>query len=238
MIFKCHLDVGFTDTQANVLQMYFKKYYPQAIETAATGHTSMGSGRADTLTHSQSISGAAETGSPHLVASGPARLDVGVFDGTHGWLRIRAELGPDGGVNASLTGSAAAHESLRAALPEMEHYLGSEAVSVAGIAVHRFSDESATRSAVTTEGGQQTDAQGQRSNGGQTQDDGNTRGEHSSATGQSATPSASAIASSATALEAGGAGDQMQGSARVPPQPLWSPGGAGGMSGGWLSVRA
>jgi len=35
MIFKCHLDVGFTDTQANVLQMYFKKYYPQAIETAA-----------------------------------------------------------------------------------------------------------------------------------------------------------------------------------------------------------
>jgi hypothetical protein len=35
MIFKCHLDVGFTDTQANVMQMYFKQYYPQAMRTAA-----------------------------------------------------------------------------------------------------------------------------------------------------------------------------------------------------------
>ena len=24
MVFKCHLDVGFTDTQANVMQKYFK----------------------------------------------------------------------------------------------------------------------------------------------------------------------------------------------------------------------
>ena len=35
MIFKCHLDVGFTDTQANVMRTYFKQYYPQAIQTAA-----------------------------------------------------------------------------------------------------------------------------------------------------------------------------------------------------------
>jgi hypothetical protein len=35
MIFKCHLDVGFTDTQANVMQLYFKRYYPQAMATAA-----------------------------------------------------------------------------------------------------------------------------------------------------------------------------------------------------------
>jgi Domain of unknown function (DUF5054) len=35
MIFKCHLDVGFTDTQANVMGLYFKQYYPQAMQTAA-----------------------------------------------------------------------------------------------------------------------------------------------------------------------------------------------------------
>lgn len=33
--FKCHLDVGFTDTQANVMKKYFDVYYPQAIETGA-----------------------------------------------------------------------------------------------------------------------------------------------------------------------------------------------------------
>jgi len=35
VVFKCHLDVGFTDTQANVMTTYFTKYYPLAIETAA-----------------------------------------------------------------------------------------------------------------------------------------------------------------------------------------------------------
>ncbi len=35
VVFKCHLDVGFTDTQANVMRTYFKQYYPQAIRTAA-----------------------------------------------------------------------------------------------------------------------------------------------------------------------------------------------------------
>jgi hypothetical protein len=33
--FKCHLDVGFTDTQANVMKKYFDVYYPQAIATGA-----------------------------------------------------------------------------------------------------------------------------------------------------------------------------------------------------------
>lgn len=33
--FSCHLDVGFTDTQAKVVKLYFDKYFPQAIQTAA-----------------------------------------------------------------------------------------------------------------------------------------------------------------------------------------------------------
>jgi hypothetical protein len=34
VVFKCHLDIGFTDTQANVMRTYFEQYYPQAITTA------------------------------------------------------------------------------------------------------------------------------------------------------------------------------------------------------------
>lgn len=35
VMFKCHLDVGFTDTQQNVVRKYFDQYFPQAIQTAA-----------------------------------------------------------------------------------------------------------------------------------------------------------------------------------------------------------
>src|SRR5579862_3374537 len=35
VMFKCHLDVGFTDTQAGVMRKYFDVYYPRAIERAA-----------------------------------------------------------------------------------------------------------------------------------------------------------------------------------------------------------
>src|ERR1700691_1228962 len=35
VMFKCHLDVGFIDTQANVVRMYFERHFPQAMQTAA-----------------------------------------------------------------------------------------------------------------------------------------------------------------------------------------------------------
>ncbi|HTS62593.1 MAG TPA: DUF5054 domain-containing protein [Candidatus Acidoferrales bacterium] len=36
VMFKCHLDVGFVDTQANIIRKYFEQYFPRAIQTAAT----------------------------------------------------------------------------------------------------------------------------------------------------------------------------------------------------------
>ena len=36
LVTKCHLDVGFTNTQHKVVQRYFEIYYPQAMQTAAT----------------------------------------------------------------------------------------------------------------------------------------------------------------------------------------------------------
>ena len=35
LVAKCHLDVGFTQTQKKVMERYFQVYYPQAIRTAA-----------------------------------------------------------------------------------------------------------------------------------------------------------------------------------------------------------
>src|SRR6185312_12674646 len=34
VMFKCHLDVGFVDTQAAIIRKYFDQYFPQAIRTA------------------------------------------------------------------------------------------------------------------------------------------------------------------------------------------------------------
>src|SRR5262245_5617521 len=34
-MFKCHLDVGFTNTQAAVVHRYFNQYFPLAIKTAS-----------------------------------------------------------------------------------------------------------------------------------------------------------------------------------------------------------
>jgi hypothetical protein len=73
-----------------------------------------------------------------MLAASPRGLDVGVQDNTHGWMKIRAEMGTGGAVNASLTVSSSAHESLRAAVPEMLSFLGGEAVGVRRIAVHAF----------------------------------------------------------------------------------------------------
>ena len=36
VMFKCHLDVGFIDTQAAVIQKYFEQYFPRAIQIANT----------------------------------------------------------------------------------------------------------------------------------------------------------------------------------------------------------
>ena len=35
VMFKCHFDAGFIDTQANVVRWYFERFFPKAIQTAA-----------------------------------------------------------------------------------------------------------------------------------------------------------------------------------------------------------
>jgi hypothetical protein len=95
----------------------------------------------------------AEVNPAHVLAGGPGQLEVGVLDGTHGWLKIRAELGTDGSVNALLTSNATAHEGLRETVPALSGYLVSESVNIGKIAVHRAPEGEAA-------GGDMTNANG------------------------------------------------------------------------------
>src|SRR3984957_2115202 len=44
IVFKCHFDAGFIDTQANVVHRYFNEFFPQAIDTAEQLDRSKGQG--------------------------------------------------------------------------------------------------------------------------------------------------------------------------------------------------
>jgi hypothetical protein len=67
----------------------------------------------------------------------PAALEVGVQSGTHGWLKVRAEMGDSGVVNASVSAaSATGQEMLHRELPALSAYLQQEKVAVNSIVVH------------------------------------------------------------------------------------------------------
>jgi hypothetical protein len=75
---------------------------------------------------------ATEMGMSHrtLLAT-PTALEVGVSNGTQGWLKIRAEMTDGGVVNASLSSaSSAGQEMLHRELPALTAYLQEERVSV------------------------------------------------------------------------------------------------------------
>lgn len=72
-----------------------------------------------------------------VLAQSSRRLDIGVFDNTHGWLRVRAEMDSGGLVNASLAVTGTAHDYLRQALPEMSRYLATEQIHVVRLILQR-----------------------------------------------------------------------------------------------------
>jgi hypothetical protein len=69
---------------------------------------------------------------PHTtLQASPTTLEVGVPSGTHGWLKIRAEIDSTGTVQASLSpANHAAHETLRRDLPALTTFLANEQVAV------------------------------------------------------------------------------------------------------------
>jgi hypothetical protein len=74
---------------------------------------------------------------PQIMTATQAALEVGVQSGTHGWLKVRAEMGDSGVVNASVSAaSATGQEMLHRELPALSAYLQQEKVAVNSIVVH------------------------------------------------------------------------------------------------------
>ena len=74
---------------------------------------------------------------PRMLTATPTALEVGIQNGTHGWLRVRAEMADGGVVNASVSaGSSTGQEMLHRELPALTAYLQEEKVAVKAIVVH------------------------------------------------------------------------------------------------------
>jgi hypothetical protein len=71
------------------------------------------------------------------LTSTPNVLEVGIESGTHGWLRVRAELGQAGEVSASLlTASSHSAVALHNELPAMAAYLSTEQIGISSVVVN------------------------------------------------------------------------------------------------------
>ncbi len=67
----------------------------------------------------------------------PSMLEVGVANGSNGWLKIRAELTESGAVKAALSSSSASgQEMLHRELPALSGFLDQERVPVSSLVVH------------------------------------------------------------------------------------------------------
>ena len=102
-----------------------------AVAARASGSGGIGSASAGSLAVSSTTS-ASPISEPHqtLLAT-PTALEVGVQSGTQGWLRIRAEVGDQGQVTASLAAaSTGGRELLHSQIPALNAFLHSEQIAV------------------------------------------------------------------------------------------------------------
>lgn len=115
---------------------------------------------------SDAMDGAAPPDAMHktLMAT-PTSLEVGVANGTHGWLKIRAEMTGGGVVNASLsTATSSGQEMLHRELPSLTAYLQSERVAVNTVVVQSAASAGADPRGFT--GGMPGDGREQAQQGG------------------------------------------------------------------------
>ncbi len=81
-------------------------------------------------------------GMPQMLTATPTSLEVGIANGTHGWLKVRAELVEGGGIHASvLTASSLGQETLHREIPSLTAYLQQENIAVNSVAIHAATPE-------------------------------------------------------------------------------------------------
>lgn len=88
-----------------------------------------------------------QPGDARTLAATPNSLEVGVANGSHGWLRVRAELDASGLVRAAVVASSAGSaEALSRHLPEMSAYLTQESTRIGSLVVHASAQSGAASS--------------------------------------------------------------------------------------------
>lgn len=81
----------------------------------------------------------------------PTSIEVGIPGGSHGWLKLRAEMTADGSIQASMSPSSLSHaDELRRELPSLTTYLHQEQIPVSSVAIH---EPARTHSVSDTPGG-------------------------------------------------------------------------------------
>jgi hypothetical protein len=74
---------------------------------------------------------------PRMLTATPTALEVGIPNGTHGWLKVRAEMADGGVINASVSAaSSTGQEMLHRELPALTAYLQQEKVVVNTVVIH------------------------------------------------------------------------------------------------------
>jgi hypothetical protein len=153
----------------------------------------------------------------------PTVLEIGVPSGSHGWLKIRAEVGEGGAVQASMSSATVGgQDALHRELPAMNAFLQSEHVPVS------------LQIGNVAAGGSSTDGSGSGSGAGSTLDFSAGTGSSGTAGGEGSRQAAGPQSSSSPAAERADA---------IPVQSAWTEAGQyGGASslggGGWLNVMA
>lgn len=135
---------------------------PQLEATASSAATMQAGTSAGTGT----FGGAQVDAAPRTLSASPTALEVGVPNGTHGWLKIRAEMTSGGVVDASLsTSSSSGQEMLHRELPSLTTYLQNEHVAVNTVVVQPSGGAGAGFPGLA--GGMNHDGRGQAQSGSQ-----------------------------------------------------------------------
>ncbi len=123
-----------TDASHAVPTPVFTAHTPLVV--TATSNSTGPAFASTAVASTASISATTDALQHTTLSSTPTTLEVGVANGTHGWLKIRAELNASGTVDASLTGAnAAASGRLHNDLPALSSFLQEERVAVGSLNV-------------------------------------------------------------------------------------------------------
>jgi hypothetical protein len=135
---------------------------PTPMTTSTTSIATKVAGSVALSSPAAAVPSAASTDLRTLVST-PNVLEIGFASGSHGWLRVRAELDGTGDVAASVVAATAgAAEGLHKELPGLSQYLEREHVALSSLVVNASGKGTETLDAAASAGGNEAPAGGRQ----------------------------------------------------------------------------